>query len=135
MNDEQSKRLSDAADALIQASDALEESRETMNDRRFESEQERERTQAAQQMASKLDAAGKKVDDAVRKCTVAAAATGRPGTFAAYKAADAAIREGRGLARRAGDQDGTQAKKAMATEAMTKIEGALDNAATIVFGE
>jgi hypothetical protein len=135
VNDEQSKRLSDAADALIQASDALEEARETMADRRFESEQERERTQAVQQMTSKLDAAGKKVDDAVRKCTMAAAATGRPGTFAAYKAADLAVRDGRSLARRAGDQDGTQAKKSMASEAMVKIEGALNSAAAIVFGE
>jgi hypothetical protein len=135
MNDEQSKRLSEAADALIQASDALEEARETMNDRRFDSEQERDRIQAAQQMTGKLDNAGKKVDDAVRKCTVAAAATGRPGTFAAYKAADLAVREARGLARRSGDQDGTAAKKAMAAEAVTKVEGALASAAVIVFGE
>jgi hypothetical protein len=135
MNDEQSKRLSEAADAIIQASDALEEARETMADRRFESEQERDRTQAAQQMTGKLDGAGKKVDDAVRKCTMAAAAAGRPGTFAAYKAADLAIREGRSLARRSGDQDGTAAKKAMAGEAMAKIEGALASAATIAFGE
>ena len=135
MNDEQSKRLSDAADALIQASDALEEAREAMNDRRFESEQERDRTQAVQQMTGKLDGASKTVDDAGRKCTLAPAANGRPGTFNAYKAAGLAVREGRGLARRSADQDGTAAKKAMANEAMTKIELSLEAAARIVFGE
>jgi hypothetical protein len=135
VNDEQSKRLSDAADALIQASDALEEARETMNDRRFESDQERDRTQAVQQMTGKLDGAAKKVDDAVRKCTLAAAASGKPGTFNAYKAAGVAVREGRSLARRSGDQDGTAAKKAMATEALARIDGALEAAAGIVFGE
>lgn len=135
MNDEQSKRLSDAADALIQASDALEEARETLNDRRFDSEQERDRTQAAQQMTGKLDSAGKKVDDAVRKSTVAAAAMGKAGTFKTYKAADVAVRDGRGLARRSGDQDGTAAKKTMGAEALARLEAALESAAGIVFGE
>src|SRR4051794_15902514 len=50
MNDEQSKRLADAADALLQASDAIEEAREAAGDKRFESEFERERVAALQQL-------------------------------------------------------------------------------------
>lgn len=111
MNEEQSKRLSDAADAVLSANDALEEARDSLRDSRFESEQERERAQAALQMANRLDAAGKKVEEAVRKGTIASAALGRDGAFGRYRAATGAAREGRGLAKSAPNQDGTAAKR------------------------
>jgi hypothetical protein len=135
MNDEQSKRLSEAADAVIQAADALEEAREALTDRRFESEQERERMQAAQQMASRLDNAARRIEDAVRRGTIAAAALGGQGAYVRYREAIAAAREGRALGRSATDQDGSAARRAMGQEAFARLEAALTAAAAIVFGE
>ncbi len=135
MNDEQSKRLSEAADAVIQASEALEEARESLKDKRFDSEVDRDRIAAAQQAASKLDAAGKKLEDAVRRGTIAAAALARPGSYARYREATAAAREGRGLARTAAEQDGSAAKRARGQEALARLEAALASAAAIVFGD
>ncbi len=135
MNDEQSKRLSEAADAVIQASDAVDEARDALNDKRFDSELERERMQAGQQIASKLDAAGKKIDDALRRGTVAAAALGRPGAYARFQEAKAAVRDGRSLGKSSADQDGTANKRARGQESLEKLEAALRAAATIVFGE
>lgn len=135
MNDEQSKRLSDAADVLIQAADALAEARESITDRRFDSEQERERTAAAQQMASRLDNAGKRIEDALRKSVVAAAASARAGTWAAYRDATIAIREGRSLARGASDADGSAQKRARGEEAWTRLSEALEATAALIFPE
>jgi len=135
MNDEQSKRLSEAADAVIQASDAVDDARESLNDKRFDSELERERIQAGQQIANKLDAAGKKIEDALRRGTVAAAALGRPGAYAKFQEAKAAAREGRGLGKSAADQDGTANKRTRAQESIEKLDAALTSAAAIVFGE
>ncbi|MCC6385892.1 MAG: hypothetical protein IT302_00765 [Dehalococcoidia bacterium] len=135
MNEEQSKRLSEAAESILQASEALEEARDAMNDRRFESEQERDRAAAAQQMASRLDNAGKRIEESVRKGTVAAAASLRAGAFARYREAWTAVREGRALAKTAADQDGSANKKARGQEALSRLEDALDGAAAIVFGD
>lgn len=134
MNDEQSKRLSDAADAVISASEALDEARDTLSDRRFDSEMERERQQAAQQMAAKIDAAAKKIDEAVRKGTIAAAALGRTGAYARYREAVEAVKAGRATGKTAADQDGTVNKRAKGTEAVTLLDTALNAAAAIVFG-
>lgn len=135
MNDEQSKRLSEAADAVIQAGDAVDDARDSLNDKRFDSELERERIQAGQQIANKLDGAGKKVEDALRRGTVAAAALGRPGAYARFQEAKAAAREGRSLGKSAAEQDGTANKRARAQEATEKLDAALKAAAAIVFGE
>lgn len=135
MNEEQSKRLADAADAVLQAADALEDAANAVADRRFESEQERERLQAAQQMTGKIDAAGKRVEDALRKGAVAAAALGRPGAYLRYREATAAAREGRTMGRTAVELDGTANKRARADEALQRLDAALAAAAVIVFGE
>ena len=135
MNDEQSKRLSDAADAVIQASDALDEARDALNDKRFDSELERERVQAAQQMTGKIDAAAKRIEDAVRKGTVASAALARAGAYARYREAMAAVRSGRATGKTAGEQDGSVNKRAGGTEAVALLDTALSAAAVIVFGE
>jgi hypothetical protein len=135
MNDEQSKRLSDAADALMTASDALEEARDTLADTRFDSQVERERISAAQQMSQKLENAGKRIEEAVRKGTIAAAALARAGSYQRYRDATTAAREGRSLARVANEQDGTANKRAKGQESLEKLEAALTNAAAIVFGE
>jgi hypothetical protein len=135
MNDEQSKRLSEAADAVIQASEALEDARESLNDKRFDGDVERDRIAAGQQVASKLDAAGKKIEDAIRRGTIAAAALARAGAYAKYREATAAAREGRALARSAAEQDGAANKRARGQEALTKLEAALASAATNVFGD
>lgn len=135
MNDEQSKRLSDAADAVIAASDALDEARDALADRRFESELERERMQAAQQMTSKIDNAAKRIEDAVRKGTVAAAAMARTGSYARYREAIDAVKAGRAAGKAAGEQDGTVNKRARGTEAVGLLDAALNHAAAIVFGD
>jgi len=135
MNDEQSKRLSDAADALIQASDALDEARDALADARFDSQVERDRLSASQQMTSKLENAGKRIEEAVRRGTVAAASLARPGAYQRYRDSTAAAREGRYLARLANEQDGSVNKRAKGTESLTKLDEALSIAATIVFGE
>ena len=135
MNDEQSKRLSEAADALIQAADALHEARESLTDRRFDSEQERERMVAAQQMSSRLDGAGKRVEDALRKAVVAAAASTRTGAWTAYQHATVAAREGRALARGVSDADGSAQKRARGEESWTRLNDALEATASLIFPE
>jgi len=135
MNDEQSKRLGDAADALIQAADALDEARESLADRRFDSEQERERIAAGQQMASRIDGAGKRIEDALRKATVASAATGRPGAWATYREATDAAREGRGMGKAASELDGSAQKRVRGQEAWDRLEAALEAAAALIFPE
>jgi len=135
MNDEQSKRLSEAADAVLQAADALEEARDAVNDRRFDSEQERDRMQAAQQMTGKIDNAAKRIEDAVRRGTIAGAALGRAGAYARYREATAAAREGRTLGKAAADQDGSANKRAKGSEAIARLEAALNLSAAIVFGD
>lgn len=135
MNDEQSKRLSEAADAVIQASDAIDDARDSLADKRFDSELERERIQAGQQIANKLDAAGKKIEDAVRRGTVAAASLGRPGAYAKFLEAKTAAREGRALGKSATDQDGAANKRARGQESIDRLDAALRAAAAIVFGD
>ena len=135
MNDEQSKRLSDAADALIQAADALGDARESLGDRRFDSDVERERTAATQQMSSRLDQAGKRIEDALRKAVVASAASGRGGAWNAYREATMAVREGRSLARGASDADGSAQKRARGEEAWTRLNESLEATASLIFHE
>ncbi|MDZ7728580.1 MAG: hypothetical protein U5Q44_10540 [Dehalococcoidia bacterium] len=135
MNEDQSKRLAEAADSVLNAADAIEEAREALNDRRFESEQDRERTQAVQHVVSRFDAAAKRIDEALRKGIVAATALDREGLFDRYRSASAAVREGRSLARTTPDQDGSAARKERAGEALARLEAALTAAAGVVFDE
>lgn len=135
MNEEQSKRLADAAEAVISAADALEEARAALDDAKFNSDQERDRTQAIQQATSRLDTARKKLEDALRKGAVASVAAGRQGMFARYQGASAAVREARTTAKNAAEQDGTQAKRTMALEALGQLETALNTSAALVFGD
>lgn len=135
MNEEQSKRLSEAADAVILATAAIDDIHDSLSDPRFDSAVERERVSAAQQVANKLDNAGKRIEDAVRKGTIAAASVASPGAYTRYREATAAVREGRALARAVTDQDGTANKRAKGQEALTRLEAALANAAAIVFSE
>jgi hypothetical protein len=135
MNDEQSKRLSDAADAVILASSAVDDMHDTLTEPRFDSTVERERLSAAQQMANKLDGTGKRIEDAIRKGTIAAAAMASPGAYDRYREATNAVREGRALARAVAEQDGTANKRAKGQEALTRLEAALASAAAIVFSE
>lgn len=135
MNDEQSKRLADAADAVMQAADALDDAREGIADRRFDSDQERDRMTAGQQMVSRLDGAGKRIEDALRKAATASAATGRPGSWATYREASASAREGRAMARGAAEADGSAQKRVRGEEAWDRLEAALEAAASLVFPE
>jgi len=134
MNEEQSKRLADAAEAILNATDALDEAREALGDRRFDSEQERERTQAIQQVSNRLDNAGKRVEDSLRKSVIAAATLGREGSYERYRSASAASREGRTLAKTATDQDGTLARRQRAEESLSRLDVALATAAALLFG-
>jgi len=98
-------------------------------------QQERDRIPAAQQMSSKLDNAGKRIDDAVRKGTIASATLARPGAYARFRDATAAAREGRALGKSANDVDGTANKRARGQESLDKLDAALTAASIIVFGE
>lgn len=135
MNEEQSKRLSDAANAVITAADALQDARDSLGDKRFGSEQERERLQAAQQTANRIDQAGKRVDEALRKAAVAALALLREGAYEHYLEAAAVAREARAMARSAPDQDGTAAKRERAEQALASLEAVLRTAAGFAFGK
>ncbi len=135
MNDEQSKRLSEATDALILANDALKDARDACNDARFERDTDRERLAAAQQMGSKVDAAAKRLEEAVRRSTVAAAANGRAGAWPRYQEAVAKAREGRAKAKSVPESDGVPARRTAATEGVALMEAALAQAAAIVFSE
>lgn len=134
MNDEQSKRLAEAAEAVLRATDALDEARAAFDDKRFESEQERVRLQAAQQVVSRLDAAAKRVDDGLRKAAVASAALAREGGYARFREARAALQQGQTAAAESINEDGIAAKRARAEEALGMLEGALAGAAALVFG-
>jgi hypothetical protein len=135
MNEEQSKRTADAAEAIVSAAEALDEAREASNDRRFDSEQERDRQAATQQLGSRVESAAKRIDEAVRKGAVAAAVAGRAGGFDRYREAAAAAREGRALGRTISDQDGTPARRARAEEALERLAQALQTASELVFVE
>lgn len=135
MNEDQSKRLGDAADAVIGAAEAVEDARTALDDKRFDSEQERERLQASQQAASRLEAAGKKIEEALRKGTVASAASGRTGAYPRYVGGADSVRQGRATARLSLEQDGTASKRTMAREALVQLEAGLATAAAIVFGD
>lgn len=133
MNDEQSKRLADAADALVQAADALEEARAAAADSRFDSEQERDRQAASQQLVAKVDGAAKRIEEAIRKGTTAAGAAGRSGGYQLYRQGSGSVRKGRTLGRTIADQDGTSAKRTRADEALQQLDEALEAAAGLVF--
>ena len=135
MNDEQSKRVADAADAVLQANEALSEARDSTKDPRLESTQDRDRTQAAQQMASRLDNAAKRIEDALRRGALAAATLGTPGAFARYSEAVAAARSGRETARSIQDADGTPAKVGAAEVALGQLATAVEGAIALVFAE
>ena len=135
MNDEQSKRLAEAAEAVLRASDALDEVRAALADKRFESDQERMRLQAAQQVVSRLDAAGKRVDDGLRKAAVACAALGRDGAYARFREARGTLQQGQTAASSVMNEDGIAAKRAKAEEALGLLESAVAGAASLVFGD
>ena len=135
MNDEQSKRLAEAADAVLQANEALSEASESMNDPRLESGQDRERSRAAQQLASRLDNAAKRIEDGLRRGALAAATLGTPGAFARYREAVAAARAAREAARAIPDADGTAQKREAADAAMQQLTTALEGATALVFAE
>lgn len=135
MNDEQSKRLAEAAEAVLRATDALDEARAALEDRRFDSDQERMRLQAAQQVVSRLDAAGKRIDEGLRKAAVACAALGRDGAYGRFREARATLQQGQTAASTVMNEDGTAAKRARAEAALALLESAAAGAAALVFGE
>lgn len=135
MNDEQSKRLAEAAEAVLRATDAIEDARAAFEDPRFESDQERIRLQAAQQVVSRLDAAGKRVDDGLRKAAIACAALGRDGAYGRFREARATLQQGQAATSSVMNEDGIVAKRTKAQEAMGLLESALAGAAALVFGE
>lgn len=135
MNDEQSKRMAEAAEAIVHAAEALEDARDAANDRRFDSEQERDRLAASQQLGNRVDGAAKRIEEAARKGAIAAGAALRAGGFKRYRDAAATAKQGRALGRTIADQDGSPAKRARAEEAITKLEEALLIASELVFVE
>ena len=135
MNDEQSRRLAEAADAIIGAGEAIEEARASTDDSAFGKELERERAAAAQRMASRIEAAARKTEDALRKATVAAATVETPNAWSAYRDAVTAIRAARTAARSAPDADGSANRRDMGGQAVERLTHALTAAAAMTFKE
>jgi len=133
MNEGQSKRVADAADAVLQSAEAVAEATAALADPKFSSEQERDRSQAAQQAASKLDNAGKRIQEALKKGAIAAASNGQPGTYGAYQAGAAAAGASRDDAKAIANEDGSANKQAKATQSMEGLEVALAAAVGLVF--
>ena len=90
---------------------------------------------AVQQVSAKIENAGKKVEDAIRRGTVASAANGRAGAWGRYREALAAARYGRFLGRTTLDQDGVTNKRTRSQEAIGYLDSAVGSAAIIVFGD
>ena len=133
MNEEQSKRLADAADAVLQSAEAVAEAVAALDDPRFNGEQERDRSQAAQQAASRLDNAAKKVQDALRKGAIAAASTAHVGTYQSYQRGAAAALISREDAKSIANEDGSANKQAKAQQSLESLETALAAAVGLVF--
>jgi hypothetical protein len=133
MNDEQSRRLSLAADAVLKASRALEEAREAVAGTRSETTQDRERQQAAGRAAARLEAAARRIEDALHRGAVAAATLGRTGAYPRYQGALQSLREGRETARSL-RQPGVAALE-RSEDALARIEAALNTAAALTFGD
>ncbi len=135
MNEEESRRVSLAAEAVLRATDSLEEARTALRDERWDSGQERDRQQAAGTAAGRLEKAAGKIEEALRRGAVAAAVSGRNGAYPRYRGAATALREGRAAARSSREQDGTQARRARAEEALEQLEAALTTAAALALGD
>jgi hypothetical protein len=135
MNDEQSKRVAEAAEALIQANDSLEEARDALRADRFERDSERERANAAQQLTSRIDAAGRRVEEALRRAAISSAALGRSGAWAPYRSAVGGVREARASVRGPADPSEVDARRAAGELAVARLDEGLSVAAGMVFGE
>ena len=135
MNDEQTKRVAEAAEALIQANDSLEEARDALRPERLEKDSDRERANALQQLTSRVDAAGRRVEEALRRATIASAALGKAGTWEPYRTAVASVREARATVRiPATDASDASARRAVLESAITRLSEGLSSAAGMVFG-
>ncbi|MFN0095725.1 MAG: hypothetical protein ACKVVT_13230 [Dehalococcoidia bacterium] len=132
MNDEQTKRLADAADAFWQARELLAEAVEATCAAGFDGA-ERERVSAGQVMLNRLEAAIKRNDDALKKAAIAAAACGRPGAWDRIKAGIEQLRSARKAAGEARDADGSLNKREKAKQAISALEEALDAMQQLVF--
>ncbi len=133
MNDEQSRRLAEAADAIIAASDALEEARVSTDDGTFAKEFERERLAAAQRMAARVEVAARKTEEAVRRATIAGAATAAPGGWPQHIEAVTAVRRAKAAVKSVPDADGSVARRDLGLQAIESLNQALALAAVLVF--
>jgi hypothetical protein len=133
MNEEQARRRAEATEAIILAADVLDDAREAVNDSRSSRELERDRMSAAQQMASRIETAGKRIEDALRKACVAAAVNGRADAWSTFRVAQASVREARAKAKAAPDADGAGAKQNSGREAVERLAAAIETAAALVF--
>ncbi len=128
--EEADKRLVEAADAVIGASELLGEARSTLDDPRFGSEKEPERLQAFQAAQRATENAVKKLEEALKKATVAAAVRGASGAFAQYRAVGDKLTLARAELKAAPNADGGAAKQ----ERLRAGIGAADEALAIVQG-
>jgi hypothetical protein len=133
MNEEQTKRLAEAAEAFWQASELLMEAAEATCDARFEKDAERERIAAGQLMLSKLDNASKRIEDALKKSVVAAAACGRPGAWDLAREGLDELRAARRITGEARDTDGSGNKRDKARVAVASLTNAMQAMQQLVF--
>ena len=81
----------------------------------------------------RLENAARKIEDGLKKATIAGAACARPATYNRYRNAILTLRDARSLGKTAADQDGAIAKRQRGQEALMRLDEALGIAATIVF--
>jgi hypothetical protein len=131
--EEADKRLVEAADSVMTANEALTEARNTVGDTRFASEREQERTQAFQAAQKAADNTVKRLEESLKKATIAAALKGTPGAFAAHGAAAQYLATARNELRLAANADGMAAKQEKLRATVAASEAAINVVQGLVF--
>jgi hypothetical protein len=133
VGDEVDRRVMDAAEALVAAFDALREARLALDDPRLSSGHDTQRGQGFSQATNRVESAARRAEEALRKCTVAAAAGRSPAAFAAYRLGDSRLAAARGELRGAARENEASGKAAHLSIAVVLIEQGLDATKDLIF--
>ena len=135
MNAEAERRLAEAADAIMSSVAALAETLDGLNDSRLGAESVQVRQQAMSSVLSRGEQAVRRLEEALKKATIAAAATRVGGAYSRYKEAHSALADAQAYMSMVRDADGTPAKLEKLRSAYAALERALDVAQSFVFVE
>lgn len=135
MNEEQARRLAQAAEAFVEALAALAEARAASFANDLEASLERVRQQAARRAATALEQAARRLEEAATRTAVALAALRLAGAFAAVRRTLETAREVRARSRTIPDADGGAARRSAAQAALEELERASEELARLLFPE